>query len=432
MTRRFKPGDTRQLLTARERFLGEKVVSGDVRGQIRRSWLRSSHKAVRAYGDPTSGYAEFDPEARLLRVARPVLTRLAEQVGNVNMAVILTDSRGLVLERRASHSLLRKLDSVLLAPGHMFSEDTVGTNGIGTAAEDRRTAWVVGPEHYAEWLLDLSCAGAVIRNPVTGRIEGVLDLTASVEDTSPLMVPFISQAAREIEERLSNDALPRAGLRTSRYTAAIQQAEARAAAEERRRLARELHDSVSQALYGITLGVDTARDLLKQGPGDVAEPLAYVRELAATGLSEMRSLISGLRSDLLEKEGLVAALNREIGALEARHPVTFERLLPGEPTASLTSRQTLFRIGQEAMHNIVRHASATRVQVRLEEQPPDLLLEITDNGVGFERGQEFPGHFGLRSMEERALQLGGRFNVFTAPGRGTRITARVPVRAGTS
>jgi signal transduction histidine kinase len=430
--RRFTASDMRQLGSARERFLGEGEVSSGVRGQIRRSWLRSRQNAVRADGDPASSYVEFDPEARLLRIARPVLARLAEQVRDVEMAVILTDPRGLVLDRHASRSLLRKLDRVLLAPGHLYSEEAVGTNGIGTAAEDRGSAWVVGREHYAEWLHDLSCAGAVIRDPITGRIEGVLDLTCRVEDTSPLMLPFINHAAHDIEERLYDDAPPLASqVLASRTGAAIRAAEARAAAEERRRLARELHDSVTQALYGITLGVDTARELLRNRPGEVAEPLAYVRELATTGLTEVRSLIGDLRSESVAKEGLIGALIKMSATVEAHHPVSVERLLPNEPMASVTAKEALYRIGQEAMRNIVKHAGATRVRIRLERQPPDLLLEITDDGMGFDTTKEFPGHFGLRSMDERAAQLGGQVDISTAPGRGTRITARIPAQAGT-
>jgi signal transduction histidine kinase len=427
--RRFTASDMRQVRSARERFLGEGVVSSGVRGQIGRSWLRSRQSAVRADGDPASSYTEIDPEARLLRIARPVLARLAEQVSNVEMAVILTDPRGLVLDRRASRPFLRKLDRVLLAPGHLYAEDAVGTNGIGTAAEDGSSAFVVGGEHYTEWLRDLSCAGAVIRDPITGRIEGVLDLTCRVEDTSPLMVPFINQAAHDVEERLYDDAPPL--VLASRAGAAIRAAEARAAGEERRRLARELHDSVTQALYGIALGVETARGLLRNRSGEIAQPLEYVRELATTGLTEVRSLISDLRSESVAKEGLVKALIMASATVEAHHPVSVERPLPNEPIASLTTKDALFRIGQEALRNIVKHARATRVRIRLETQPPDLLLEVTDDGVGFDTSEEFPGHFGLRSMDERAAQLGGQVDISTAPGRGTRITARIPAQAGT-
>jgi sigma-54 dependent transcriptional regulator, acetoin dehydrogenase operon transcriptional activator AcoR len=200
-------GRDRQLWGTRERFHGEGVVSGRVRPQIERSWRRSRQSGVRSDGDPATRHAAFDPDRRLLRLAQPVLDRLADEVTGADMTVILTDPRGLVLDRRAgSPALLRGLDRVFLAPGHMYSEDTVGTNGIGTAAEDRDVAWVVGSEHYAEWLRWLSCAGAPIRDPITGRVEGVLDLTCRLEDTSALMVPFMKEGAREIERLLYADA----------------------------------------------------------------------------------------------------------------------------------------------------------------------------------------------------------------------------------
>jgi transcriptional regulator of acetoin/glycerol metabolism len=153
-----------------------------------------------------TGEAPFDPDERLLRIARPILDRLADEIQTADMTVILTDPRGLVLDRRAgSTSLLRGLDRVMLAPGHFYSEETVGTNGIGTAAENRASAWIVGSEHYADWLRWLSCAGATIRHPITGRVEGILDLTCRLKDTSPLMVAFVKEGVREIERRLYED-----------------------------------------------------------------------------------------------------------------------------------------------------------------------------------------------------------------------------------
>jgi signal transduction histidine kinase len=340
------------------------------------------------------------------------------------MAVILSDPRGQVLHRRAGRSVMRALDRVLLAPGYLYSEGTVGTNAIGTAAQDGASAWVVGSEHYAEWLRDLSCAGAVIRHPLTGRIEGVLDLTCYLKDTNPLMMPFVDQAAREIERRLRDD-VPQAD---QELLHTIRMAEARAVGEERRRLARELHDSVSQALFGIKLGVDRARDLLARAPDELAEPLEYVRVLAAAGLADVRALMGELRSESTEKKlELVMTITRQMAAVETHHGVAVTGLLPTrEPEASLETKETLLRICQEALHNVVKHARATTVRVRLQVRDADLLLDITDDGVGFDGARELPGHFGLGSMRERALGVGGAVEIVSAPGRGTRVTARVP------
>jgi sigma-54 dependent transcriptional regulator, acetoin dehydrogenase operon transcriptional activator AcoR len=202
--------EDRGLWSERERFQAEGILRGGVRPEIARSWVRSRESGVRPDGDPRTGLAEFDPETRLLRLARPILDRLADEIDNADMSVILTDSHGLVLDRRAgSPSLLRGLDEVLLAPGHVYSEETVGTNGIGTAAEDHGPAWVVGSEHYAEWLRWLSCAGAPVRNPITGRVEGILDLTCRLKDTSPLMVAVVKEGVRQIERRLHEESSER-------------------------------------------------------------------------------------------------------------------------------------------------------------------------------------------------------------------------------
>ena len=419
-------GKDREVRRSREQFLTEGIVSGRVRPAIVHSWERSRQSAVRADGDPAAGSSEFDPDVRLLRLARPILDRLGEHVSEPGMAVILTDSAGLVLDRRAPRSLLRTLDGALLAPGYFYSERSVGTNGIGTAAEDPNSGWVVGSEHYVEWLQQLSCAGAPIHNPITGEIEGVLDVTCRFEDTDPLMVPFIKEAARDVERQLYEDLLQHD---REYFAKLIQRVEERARLRERQRLARELHDSVSQSLFGITLGVETASDLADRAPERVGEPLGYVRQLAQAGMAEMRAIIVGLRSEALESDGLVAGLNAQAQALEAHHGLIVDRTFPPEPVLSLDVKAELLRIGQEAMHNIAKHAHARRVQLRLAREEASLLLEIADDGGGFDTNRQFPGHLGLVSMGERIQQLGGRLKVSSVIGQGTRIRAQIPLRA---
>jgi PAS domain S-box-containing protein len=201
----------------------------------------------------------------------------------------------------------------------------------------------------------------------------------------------------------------------------------KAALEERQRLARELHDSVSQALYGIALGAKTARALLDKNPERVADPLEYVLSLAEAGLAEMRALIFELRPESLETEGLIAALEKQTAALKARHEIEVEATLCDEPEASMEAKETVYRIAQEALHNIVKHARATNVEIKVECDSGWIALEVSDDGVGFDAQGDFPGHLGLRSMRERALRLGGTLEVETAPGRGTQICARIPV-----
>jgi signal transduction histidine kinase len=202
-----------------------------------------------------------------------------------------------------------------------------------------------------------------------------------------------------------------------------------AALEERQKLARELHDSVSQALYGIALGARTARTLLDR-PGTpaaaLAEPLDYVLSLAEAGLAEMRALIFELRPESLQSEGLVAALTKQTDSLRMRHRLDVRVDFCGEPDIPLEVKEALYRIAQEALNNIAKHAHARHVDVRLAPDGESVILTIGDDGVGFDPQGEFPGHLGLHSMRERAERLGGTLHLESAPGRGARLTIQMP------
>jgi signal transduction histidine kinase len=201
----------------------------------------------------------------------------------------------------------------------------------------------------------------------------------------------------------------------------------KAALEERQRLARELHDSASQVLYGIALGARTARTLLDRTPAQAAEPLDYVVSLAEAGLAEMRALIFQLRPESLETEGLIAALSREIEVIRSRHGIGVRAALPSaEPDMTSEVKQAVYRIVQEALHNVVKHARARQVDLGLACRAGEVTLEISDDGVGFDTQGAFPGHLGLRSMRERTATLGGTLEVRSAPAGGTCIRVRIP------
>jgi signal transduction histidine kinase len=209
-----------------------------------------------------------------------------------------------------------------------------------------------------------------------------------------------------------------------------QQAQEMAALEERNRLARELHDSVSQALYGIALGTRTAQALLQRDPAQAAEPLDYVLSLAEAGLSEMRALIFELRPELLENEGLTMALNSQAATLEMSHHLSVETELCEEPTLPVDAKEALYRVAREALFNIVKHAQAHHVTLMMACSEESVRLEITDDGVGFDPGAPFPGHLGLQSIRERVERLGGTVEIDSAPGQGTRVRVVLPARAG--
>jgi PAS domain S-box-containing protein len=208
-----------------------------------------------------------------------------------------------------------------------------------------------------------------------------------------------------------------------------EQAQRAATIEERQRLSRELHDSVSQALYGIVLGARTARTLLERDPQAAAEPLQYVLTLAEDALAEMRAMIFELRPDSLETEGLVAALLRQSDLMRARYKLVIDAALSEEPALPLEAKEALYRIAREAMNNIARHAQAQRVTIRLQSAPDSVTLEISDDGRGFDASASYAGHMGLQSMRERAERLKATCEIASSPGQGTTLRVHVPTRA---
>jgi len=198
------------------------------------------------------------------------------------------------------------------------------------------------------------------------------------------------------------------------------------ALEERQRLARDLHDSVSQAVYGIALGARSAMELLSKDPTQLREPLEYVLRLSEAALAEMRALIFELRPEALEREGLTGALKHHTAVLRARHGIAVDESFDGEPTMSWESKQALYRIAQEALHNAGRHARATQVRIVLSQDAARIRLEVWDNGVGFDTESEHPGHFGLNTMRERANELGGSLEIESRPQAGTDVRAIIP------
>jgi signal transduction histidine kinase len=203
----------------------------------------------------------------------------------------------------------------------------------------------------------------------------------------------------------------------------FERAQQAASLEERQRLARELHDSVSQALYGIALGARTARTLLDRDPPAAVEPVDYVLSLAEVGLAEMRALIFELRPESLENEGLIASVRKQVEAVQARHGMQVDFQPCEEPDLPLPVKEAAYRIAQESLHNVVKHSRATEVRVAISSATTGLQLEVADNGSGFDTAGDFPGHLGLRSMAERAEKSGGQLRVTSQPGAGTRVTA---------
>jgi transcriptional regulator of acetoin/glycerol metabolism len=189
--------------TARDEFLTSGTIPvGSVRTPILTSWRRCHEAGVDADLSPVP-FEDVDVRGPLVRSAEPVIGRLQDGLCDMPVSVVLTDASGRLLDRRESDAgLRRRLDAVVFAPGFTYGEQHVGTNGVGTALEEGRAAYVYGPEHFNEHIQGFACAGVPIRNPLTGRIEGVLDITCLADDANPMMRVLAQEAARDIERVL--------------------------------------------------------------------------------------------------------------------------------------------------------------------------------------------------------------------------------------
>jgi signal transduction histidine kinase len=207
-----------------------------------------------------------------------------------------------------------------------------------------------------------------------------------------------------------------------------EQAQRLAVVEERQRLARELHDSVTQALYGTTLYAEAATRQLATGEVELAgDHLRELRDTAQEALREMRLLIFELRPSILDSEGLVNALRARLEAVEERAGLEVELRLEGEIAFPTAFEEGLYRIAQEALNNTLKHAFARRVSVSLEQDERVLILEIADDGVGFDPSTAVEGGgLGLDGMIERAVQMGAELVLDSEPGAGTRVRVEIP------
>lgn len=204
------------------------------------------------------------------------------------------------------------------------------------------------------------------------------------------------------------------------------QAEALVIAQERNRLARDLHDSVAQTLYGLTLQAEAAGRQLEAGQQSaVQSKLAEMQESAQQTLLETRLLIYELRPPILEREGLIASLEARLEAVESRSGLTVQQSFPQTIDLPPKVETGLYRIAQEALNNVIKHAQADEVAIMLEVGNGRARLEISDDGIGFDLDASLRGGLGLTGMRERAEQIGGTLLIESAPREGTRILVEI-------
>jgi signal transduction histidine kinase len=199
------------------------------------------------------------------------------------------------------------------------------------------------------------------------------------------------------------------------------------AVEERNRLARDLHDSVVQKLFGVALAARSASTLLDRSPADARTEVERLGELTEDAIAELRSLVFQLRPAAIETEGLAAALTKHVEVLRRVHGVRIDLDIRGPARLRPGVDDQVFKIAQEALQNALKHARAGRLVVDLREGDEAVALRVGDDGVGFDpddpRGRS--RSLGLTSMEERAQALGAELEIDSRPGRGTTIGLEV-------
>ena len=354
--------------------------------------------------------ASLDLETVLESSLDQVLAVMGSEVGAIHL---LDGARGmlrLAVWRGVPPDLVAKIESVPVDSGLAgwvieHGEPLVVPN-IATGLRPLLALPVSGSQAYV---------GAPIRTK--GQVLGVLSVVGETgRQFKAEEVTLLASIADEVGVAVENARL-------------YQQAEQLAVMKERERLARELHDSVTQSLYSLTLFAEAGRDLAKDGELERVESyLTRLGEIAQQALKEMRLLVYQLRPLALQIEGLVGALQQRLDAVEGRIGVKARLLTEGLVELPAPVEEGLYRIAQEALNNALKHAAATSVTVYIRTEDERVELEVVDDGQGFDPDAVSDrGGMGLASMRQRAEKLGGSLTVLSVPGEGTRVKVSVGV-----
>lgn len=305
--------------------------------------------------------------------------------------------------------------------GRIGYRQHIGLGLLGRAVRTGTTQQVDDVRLDQEYFLEESRADTLSELCVpiiaTGRVMGALNLESQqVAAFTTADVAVLETAADILAGAIENARL-------------YQRAQAAAVLEERNRLARELHDSVTQQLFSMTLTAQAARAHLEKNPQRAAQQLERLQETASAALAEMRALIFQLRPPALREQGLVAALNQHAAVVSRREGLRIELTVTGDERLARGIEQPIYRIVQEALNNVVKHAQASSVRVVLEFSAERVRLRVSDDGQGFDINAPQTGngrHLGLISMRERAAEINGTMELRSTIGGGTEVIVTVP------
>jgi signal transduction histidine kinase/predicted hydrocarbon binding protein len=351
--------------------------------------------------------ASLELESVLERSLDAVLEVMRCEVG----AVHLLDEAGQLLKLAAGRGI---------APGFASQVSSVPVGrGLAGAVVRRGEPILVRdiassplPLHAVPAAADQNYLGVPLRS--RGRTLGVLSVLGEAgRHFADEEVSLLTHIADEVGIAVENARLYR-------------QAEQLAVMRERQRLARELHDSVTQALYSLTLLAEAARRMASSGElRQAQEPLHRLNVIAQQALKEMRLLVYELRPLVLKREGLVGALQHRLDAVEGRAGVEARLIVQGDVQLPSEVEEGLYRIAQEALNNALKHAAADALTVTIHAEGEMVTVEVVDDGIGFDvETASAGGGMGLTTMRERAETIGARLQIESTPGQGTTMSVR--------
>jgi two-component system nitrate/nitrite sensor histidine kinase NarX len=397
--------------------------TGDELEELARQFNLMAAQLQESYEHLEGKVADRTKELATLNTLATVVSRSLDLEKILNDA--LDEALGIMrMEKGQAFLMEEESQSLVLIAHRRLSDELVrytaqlplGASTSGLAAREGRPVVRKVVDYPGTKLKDLMQREGiqfVISTPLMakGKTVGTIDLgAAALRTVDPEELSLLAAIGHQIGVAVENARL-------------YEQAQQLAVIKERNRLARDLHDSVMQALYGVTMYAEAAARQLASGARDLtASYLHEIRDTAQESLREMRLLIFELRPPILRREGLVTALRARLEAVEERVGMQTEFKVDGCGPLSPEIEKDLYRVAQEALNNALKHAQASRVSVHLGQRDGIVTLEIADDGVGFDpsaaRGK---GGFGLRGMQERVTRLGGRLTVQSHPGKGTQI-----------
>jgi len=296
----------------------------------------------------------------------------------------------------------------------------IGSNSDGIWNEEGSAFYVtIKPPIWETWWFRGTIALALV-----GVAFGVYRLRVKgIEARSRQLEELVEQRTEALQQEIDQRMKVEEALRKNEMEKAID--------AERSRLARELHDSVTQSLYSVTLYADAAQRLLSAEQWEqAAENLNKAGTTAKEALGEMRSLVYELLPPILEQEGLVAALESRLEAVEGRAGLETHLNVESGDRLPAEVEAGLYGVAQEALNNTLKHAHASRVDISLQQDGGAVRLEVADDGIGFDpQAAQAHGGLGLRGMAERVEQICGRLEIQSEPGEGTSVQVTVDLQS---